>query len=134
MAPTKGGTPMATAEELLDAVDEVVSDGVRRGLLHNVVEDQVLDGRCVTIDGRPLVNFGSCSYLGLETHPRMKAAVHEAVDRYGTQFSSSRVYAAAPLCGELEDTLAGLFGPPTLLPPSTALGRLAALPPQVCAR
>ena len=88
---------MATAEELLDAVDEVVSDGVRRGLLHNVVEDAVLDGRHVTIDGHRLLNLGSCSYLGLETHPRMRAAVHEAVDRFGTQFSSSRVYASAPL-------------------------------------
>src|SRR4051795_7977273 len=125
---------MATAEELLDAVDEVVSDGVRRGLLHNVVEDQVLDGRCVTIDGRPLVNFGSCSYLGLETHPRMKAAVHEAVDRYGTQFSSSRVYASAPLYREVEQTLATLFGRPTIVTPSTTLGHLAALPTLVGSR
>src|SRR3954466_2137052 len=109
MAPTKGGRPMATAEELLDAVDELVSDGVRRGLLHNIVEDQVLDGRCVTTDGRALVNFGSCSYLGLETHPRLRAAVHEAVDRYGTQFSSSRVYASAPLYRDAEEALAGLF-------------------------
>jgi 7-keto-8-aminopelargonate synthetase-like enzyme len=125
---------MATAEELLDAVDEVVSDGVRRGLLHNIVEDQVLDGRCVTIDGRPLVNFGSCSYLGLETHPRMRAAVHEAVDRYGTQFSSSRVYAAAPLYREAEETLAGLFDRPTIVTPSTTLGHLAALPTLVGSR
>jgi 7-keto-8-aminopelargonate synthetase-like enzyme len=125
---------MATAEELLDAVDEVVSDGVRRGLLHNIVEDRELDGRRVTIDGRALVNFGSCSYLGLETHPRMRAAVHEAVDRYGTQFSSSRVYAAAPLYREIEETLAGLFGRPTVLTPSTTLGHLAALPTLVGSR
>jgi 7-keto-8-aminopelargonate synthetase-like enzyme len=125
---------MATAEELLDAVDEVVSDGVRRGLLHNVVEDDVLDGRCVTIDGRPLVNFGSCSYLGLETHPRMRAAVHEAVDRYGTQFSSSRVYASAPLYHGVEQTLATLFGRPTIVTPSTTLGHLAALPTLVGSR
>ena len=66
---------MATTEELLNAVDEVVSDGVRRGLLHNVVEDTTLDGRHVTIDGRRMVNFGSCSYLGLEMHPALKAGV-----------------------------------------------------------
>src|SRR5689334_19936023 len=125
---------MATAEDLLDAVDEVVSDGVRRGLLHNVVEDDVLDGRCVTIDGRPLVNFGSCSYLGLETHPGMRAAVHEAVDRFGTQFSSSRVYASAPLYREVEQTLATLFGRRTIVTPSTTLGHLAALPTLVGSR
>ena len=70
---------MAATEDLLDAVGEVVADGVRRGMLHNHVEDAALDGRHVTIDGRRLVNFGSCSYLGLETHPGMKAAVRDAV-------------------------------------------------------
>ncbi|WNV75005.1 aminotransferase class I/II-fold pyridoxal phosphate-dependent enzyme [Geodermatophilus sp. DSM 44513] len=119
---------MATTEQLLDAVDEVVSDGVRRGMLHNHVEDAELDGRHVTIDGRRLVNFGSCSYLGLETHPALKAAVRDAVDRYGTQFSSSRVYASAPLYREAEAALAGLFGRPTILTPSTTLGHLAAMP------
>ena len=119
---------MATTEEVLNAVDEVVSDGVRRGLLHNVVEDAMLDGRHVTIDGRRMINFGSCSYLGLETHPVLKAGVHEAVERYGTQFSSSRVYAAAPLYREVEETLSRLFGRGTIVTPSTSMGHLAAMP------
>src|SRR5688500_11893617 len=97
---------MATPEELRAAVDEILSAGVRRGLLHNDVEDDVLDGRHVTVHGQRLVNFGSCSYLGLETDPRMKAAVRLAVDRYGTQFSSSRAYASAPLYREAEQELA----------------------------
>ena len=119
---------MATTEELLNAVDEVVSDGVRRGLLHNVVEDTTLDGRHVTIDGRRMVNFGSCSYLGLETHPALVAGVHEAVERFGTQFSSSRVYAAAPLYRDVEETLTRLFGRSTIVTPSTSMGHLAAMP------
>jgi len=113
---------VATTEELLNAVDEVVSDGVRRGLLHNVVEDASLDGRHVTIDGRRMVNFGSCSYLGLEMHPALKAGVHDAVDRFGTQFSSSRVYAAAPLYREVEETLSELFGRGVIVTPSTSMG------------
>src|SRR3712207_3873105 len=101
---------MATSEELLDAVDEVLSDGVRRGMLHNDVEDDVLDGRHVTIHGRRMVNFGSCSYLGLETHPALKAGVRDALERFGTQFSSSRGYASVPLYREAEADLADLFG------------------------
>lgn len=119
---------MATGEDLLNAVDEVVTDGVRRGLLHNHVEDGVLDGRHVTIAGRRLVNFGSCSYLGLETHPRLKAAVIDAVQRFGTQFSSSRVYASSPLYAEAEAVLSSLFGRGTIITPSTTMGHITAMP------
>ena len=104
---------MATAEELLDAFDDVISDGVRRRMMHNAAEDARLDGRMVTVGGRRLVNFGSCSYLGLETHPALKAAVIDAVERYGTQFSSSRAYLSAPAYAEAEGALSTLFGRPT---------------------
>src|SRR3954452_8949676 len=93
---TRGDGSVARAEELKQAFDEVITDGVRRGMLHNRAEDQRLDGRTVTVHGRRLVNFGSCSYLGLETHPAMRAGVIDAVDRYGTQFSSSRAFLSAP--------------------------------------
>jgi len=119
---------VATSDDLLDAVDEVLSDGVRRGMLHNDVEDDVLDGRHLTIHGRRMVNFGSCSYLGLETHPALKAGVRDAVDRFGTQFSSSRGYASAPLYREVEAELADLFGRPVVVTPSTSMGHIAAMP------
>jgi len=119
---------MATTEEFLTAVDEVISAGVARGLLHNDVEDGVLDGRHVTVLGQRLVNFGSCSYLGLETDPRLKAAVRDAVDRYGTQFSSSRAYASSPLYRVAEAELAELFGRPVIVTPSTSMGHIAAMP------
>jgi 7-keto-8-aminopelargonate synthetase-like enzyme len=119
---------MARAEEIKQAFDEVITDGVRRGMLHNLAEDERLDGRTVTVHGRPLVNFGSCSYLGLETHPAMRAGVIDAVERYGTQFSSSRAFLSAPAYGAAERALTALFGRETILTPSTTLGHLAALP------
>ncbi|MGI5183222.1 hypothetical protein ACQEVZ_43890 [Dactylosporangium sp. CA-152071] len=51
---------MAKADDMLQTFDELISDGVRRGLVHNVAEDDALDGRTVTVDGARLVNFGSC--------------------------------------------------------------------------
>ncbi len=63
-----------------------------RGLAHLTAEDERSDGRTLTLGSSRLVNFGSCSYLGLEVHPRLKAAAHDALERYGTQFSSSRAY------------------------------------------
>jgi 7-keto-8-aminopelargonate synthetase-like enzyme len=125
---------MATSDDLLDAVDEVLSDGVRRGMLHNHVEDDVLDGRHLTIGGRRMINFGSCSYLGLEMHPALKAGVRDAVDRFGTQFSSSRGYASAPLYREVEDELADLFGRPVVVTPSTSMGHIAAMPTLIGSR
>jgi 7-keto-8-aminopelargonate synthetase-like enzyme len=125
---------MATSDDLLDAVDEVLSDGVRRGLLHNILEDDVLDGRHVTIDGRRMVNFGSCSYLGLELHPALKAGVRDALDRFGTQFSSSRGYASVPLYAEAEAALAEVFGRPVLITPSTSMGHIAAMPSLIGSR
>jgi len=119
---------MARAEEIKQAFDEVITDGVRRGMLHNVAEDERLDGRTITVHGRQLVNFGSCSYLGLETHPAMRAGVIDAVDRYGTQFSSSRAFLSAPAYDAAERALTTLFGRETILTPSTTLGHLAALP------
>ena len=37
-----------------------------------------LSGRTVTIADRQVVSFSSCSYLGLERHPRLIAGVHAA--------------------------------------------------------
>mgnify|MGYP000110696393 CR=1 FL=1 len=44
-----------------------------------------------------------CSYLGLEHHPALIRGVHDAVDRWGTQFSASRGYVSAPPYEALEE-------------------------------
>src|SRR4051794_5894079 len=90
--------------------------------------DECLDGRTLTIEGAPRINFGSCSYLGLELDPRMKQATIDAVMRYGTQFSSSRAYMSSPQYVELEALLSEMFGGYAIATPTTSLGHLAALP------
>ena len=116
---------MASSIEILN---QIVTDGANRGLVHHHTEDMALDGRMVTIEGQHLLNFGSCSYLGLETHPDFKAAVTEAVQQYGTQFSSSRTYLSLGLYRDLEDSLHQVFHKPVLVTASTTLGHLATLP------
>ena len=69
---------------------------IARGLAHLTAEDEELSGRFVTLRGRRHVNFGSCSYLGLETDLRLKNAACDAVSRYGVQFASSRAYVSCP--------------------------------------
>jgi 7-keto-8-aminopelargonate synthetase-like enzyme len=100
-----------------------------RGLARQIAEDESFDGRCITLRGRRLVNFGSCSYLGLETDARLKNAACEAVLRYGVQFSASRAYVTAPLYREYEALLSEMVqGAPVVLAQTTSLGHLGALP------
>ncbi len=82
----------------------------------------------IELEGRPIVNFGSCSYLGLEMDMRLRQAVCDAVMRYGTQFSSSRTYLSAPAYRDLEESLESLFGAPVIVSSSTTLGHLSGLP------
>jgi 8-amino-7-oxononanoate synthase len=44
----------------------------------------------VTMGGKKVLMFGSNSYLGLTTHPAIKAAAKKAIDKYGTGCAGSR--------------------------------------------
>ncbi len=109
-------------------VDDAVASGIELGIAHLIAEDEQLGGRLVTLHGRPLVNFGSCSYLGLETDVRLKNAAIDAVSRFGVQFASSRAYVSCPPYMELERRLRALFGGPVVVAQTTTLAHLAALP------
>lgn len=69
------------------------------------------DGKKVTLtDGSEAVEFVSCSYLGLESHPDLIAAATEAMHRFGLHFSTSRNRGRPPYLGELEDLLSVMYG------------------------
>ncbi len=114
--------------QILSSITAIHEDARRRGLFFQGVTDAELHGRVVTLHGKEVVSFSSCSYLGLELHPAVKAGAHEATDRYGTQFSCSRGYLSAPIYAELEDALEQIFGGHVLVTPSTTMAHLAALP------
>ncbi|WP_044581040.1 aminotransferase class I/II-fold pyridoxal phosphate-dependent enzyme [Streptomyces iranensis] len=63
------------------------------------------------IGERPYLSFGSYNYLGLSGHPAVNEAVHQAVDRYGTSVSASRVLSGErDLTVRLERALADFLG------------------------
>ncbi|MGZ4676898.1 MAG: aminotransferase class I/II-fold pyridoxal phosphate-dependent enzyme [Acidimicrobiia bacterium] len=58
-------------------------------------------------DGRPVVHFASNDYLGLSQHPKVVAAAHAALDRWGTGAGAARlVVGSRPVHTELEAALA----------------------------
>lgn len=63
------------------------------------------------VDGVEMVNFSSYNYLGYSGHPEVVAAAQEAIERYGTSVSASRVASGErPLHRELEIGLAKHVG------------------------
>src|SRR4030067_2987767 len=44
----------------------------------------------VVIDGKPMIMIGSNNYLGLTSHPEVKEAAIQAVEKYGSGCSGSR--------------------------------------------
>lgn len=68
-------------------------------------------GATTQIDGRSFINFSSYNYLGLSGHPKINKAAKDAIDRYGTSASASRLVAGErPVQRELEEALAELYG------------------------
>ncbi len=119
---------MKKTNSFFDTVDQIVTDGVNKGILHLYNEDILLEGNIIKLKGNNVVNFGSCSYLGLEFDDRLKDAAKEAVDNYGTQFSESRAYVSVGLYKELENLLDQIFGKPCVVTPTTTLGHIATIP------
>lgn len=68
-------------------------------------------GTQTEIDGRRLINFSSYDYLGLTAHPAVQEAAIDAIRRYGTSVSASRLVAGErPFHAALEHDLAALYG------------------------
>jgi len=62
------------------------------------------------IEGCEYVNFSSYNYLGLAGHPQVSQAAKDAIDRYGTSASASRLVAGErPVQRELEEALAEFY-------------------------
>jgi 8-amino-7-oxononanoate synthase len=72
---------------------------------------QGLTGSTAMIGGREVINFANYNYLDLSGDQRVSAAAVEAIRRYGTSVSASRVVSGErPVHQELEEELAGFIG------------------------
>lgn len=70
----------------------------------------------VTMDGRPLISLSTNNYLGLTTHPRLRAAAQAAIEAYGVGAGSVRTIAGTmALHEQLEARLAAFKHAPAAL-------------------
>lgn len=113
----------------IDTIDECLTNGVKNGIFQISIEDESLNGRHITIEGKKVINFGSCSYLGLEMDSRIREGSKKAIDMYGTQFSASRLFASCGLYKTAEDLLSQIFfNKHVIISPTTTLAHVASIP------
>ena len=92
---------LARMNELDQAGTEVPFLRSHQGVAHNTTR----------IYGRECLSFSHYDYLGLSGHPSLKVAIADAIDRYGTSVSASRLVGGErPLHLELERAIAQRFG------------------------
>src|ERR1700722_3863227 len=116
---------------LIDTVDEIISYGAKKDVLHLKTGNFKMNGSKIFLNGevnKEVINFGSCSYLGLEFDQRLKQAAKDAIDCYGTQFSCSRTYISTRYYKELEGLLSKIFDAHAVVTPTTTLGHIGAIP------
>ena len=74
------------------------------------VHESIVNDRTV-VDGKELISFASYNYLGLSGHPAVTEAAADAVRRYGTSVSASRLVSGEkPIHGQLERRIAKWIG------------------------
>lgn len=121
----------AQLRRLLARYEERARKTAEAGLVRVHLDDTSIDGPELSMHGRRVVSFGSCSYLAVNTDVRLKEAAIRAVERYGVTYSSSTVYTSLPLYHRFESLLGEIMGGHVVVTPTTTLGHLAALPVMV---
>lgn len=86
-------------------------EAIREGYYPYFLPLDDTEGTEITIHGHRLVMIGSNNYLGLTTHPRVKQAAIDAIEKYGTSCTGSRfLNGTLAIHLELERKLADLVG------------------------
>ncbi len=113
----------------LEWVNDTFNTGQQLGIFKARVTNDHLNGRTVIVNGKKeVIFFGNCSYLGLEINPEIQQAAIEAIQQYGTFFSSSRSFIGLDLNEQMEDIFERIFEKPVNVCPTTTLGHISNLP------
>ncbi|HBG44274.1 MAG TPA: 8-amino-7-oxononanoate synthase, partial [Firmicutes bacterium] len=92
--------PLGFINAELDALKE-------KGLYRNLRVLQGEQGAEVNYDGKKVLQLSSNNYLGLNTHPRLRKAMIDAIEKYGAGSGAVRTIAGTmSLHEELEQKLA----------------------------
>ena len=123
---------MSKTQSFIDTVDQIATYGINKNIFHLYTDkNKTINSNVISLSGKDVINFGSCSYLGLEFDSRLKEAGKKAIDDFGTQFSESRAYVSISLYKELEDLFEKIFDGFVVITQTTTLGHIATIPVHV---
>ena len=110
----------------------VAKEAMAIGLYPYFIAMQDNEGSEAVFQGRRLIMCGSNNYLGLTTHPKVRQAAKDAIDRFGTSCTGSRfLNGTLEMHENLEHELAAFVGKEAALVFSTGmqtnLGTISAL-------
>jgi 8-amino-7-oxononanoate synthase len=107
-----GGATVSDPFPECAALEERLSGLVTHGLANPfLLANEAVHGRTARIAGHEVVSFASFDYLGLAGHPDVTRAAKDAIDRFGTSASASRMVGGNnTLLDELDAELAAFIG------------------------
>ena len=105
-----------------------VSHSCDLGIFQLKVESDTYDGRILKVNNRDIIHFSNCSYIGLDICEALKLGAINAITRYGTLFSTSRLCVGLDLNEKLESLLDQITGHHSLVTQTTSLGSISAIP------
>jgi 7-keto-8-aminopelargonate synthetase-like enzyme len=112
----------------VELANQVIIEARTYGILHHNIQNHSTNGANLTINGKQMMHFGNCGYLGLSNDSRLKNAAIDAIQRYGISLPCSRTYASYSFHEEAEALLQQIFGKPTVLSQNTTHAHMAAIP------
>ncbi|NQY75358.1 MAG: aminotransferase class I/II-fold pyridoxal phosphate-dependent enzyme [Candidatus Margulisbacteria bacterium] len=119
---------LSKSELFLNTVDDIWNEAHQEDILHLVCENKKFNGKKLIVNGKKLLNFGSCGYFGLEFDERLRKSAIEGISKYGTQFAFPPIYMSTPDYRELKSKYHQIFGVSPLIAQTTTLAHLGCIP------
>ncbi len=117
---------MANYSAALDFINNEQLAQKTQRLMHQSFTER--KGSLLTINEKNLISFVSCSYLGLDSDPRIKAAAINGIEKFGVNYCCARTRLSIQPLIQFEEELSTWMTMPTVTFPSVSVTHLAILP------